>query len=30
MVKKLANEGDVVIVQGAGNVSLVSAGMESC
>ena len=30
MVKKLANEGDVVIVQGAGNVSLVSAGMETC
>ena len=30
MVKKLADEGDVVIVQGAGNVSLVSAGMESC
>ena len=30
LVKKLANEGDVVIVQGAGNVSLVSAGMESC
>jgi len=29
-VKNLTNEGDVVIVQGAGNVSLVSAGMESC
>ena len=29
MVKTLANEGDVLIVQGAGNVSLVSTGMES-
>ena len=29
MVRTLANEGDVLIVQGAGNVSLVSTGMES-
>ena len=29
MVKTLANEGDVLMVQGAGNVSLVSSGMES-
>ena len=29
MVETLVNEGDVLIVQGAGNVSLVSTGMES-
>jgi UDP-N-acetylmuramate--alanine ligase len=29
MVEALVNEGDVLIVQGAGNVSLVSTGMES-